>query len=170
MAVKTTSGLQDTGLLITRIGLGAMFVLHGWPKLAGGKEAWEKTGSALTSIAEKFDVAIGPAWAWGLTAGIAEFGGGILLVLGLLSRVAALFLLGVMVVAATMHVRNDDGFQAWSRPVELAAVFLGLVLIGPGKAAIDHALFGKRPAAEEDEGGEPSLAGGTDRDEEPTEV
>jgi putative oxidoreductase len=41
------SKYRNTGLLIIRIGLGAMFMLHGYPKLLGGVEQWELIGGAI---------------------------------------------------------------------------------------------------------------------------
>ena len=35
---------HDLGLLLLRIGLGVVFVVHGFPKLAGGPAAWAGLG------------------------------------------------------------------------------------------------------------------------------
>ena len=55
---------KDTGLLILRIGLGGMYLWHGWPKLSGGPERWTKLGGAmgtdLSAAAAKW--AIGCPW------------------------------------------------------------------------------------------------------------
>ncbi|WCL49195.1 DoxX family protein [Leptospira sp. GIMC2001] len=124
---------QDTGLFLVRVGLGIMFILHGLPKLTGGVEAWTKIGSAMGFIG----VSAYPAF-WGLMAGLAEFGGGILLIAGFLFRPACLALAFTMFVATVYHVNTGDGFNKFSHAMEDGIVFLGLFIIGPGKYAIDQ--------------------------------
>ena len=128
------------GILLMRIGLGVMFMLHGWPKIAGGPEKWAGLGGALANWGINF----APAF-WGLMAGIAEFGGGILLLLGLFFRPACVFLFFTMVVAATMHLKNNDAFSDYSHAIELGMVFFSLYFTGPGRFSIDYN-FGKYPS------------------------
>jgi putative oxidoreductase len=120
---------RDAGILIIRIGLGAAFIAHGWPKLAGGPPLWNMIGHAMP---------IPPATAWGFIGSLTEFGGGILLAAGLLFRPACVLLTIQMIVALSMHMRNGDAFGVYSHALEDGIVFLGLILIGPGKYSIDH--------------------------------
>ena len=46
---------RDKGLLILRIGIGVMFMCHGFPKLAGGPEVWTKLGGALGALGIHFE-------------------------------------------------------------------------------------------------------------------
>ncbi|NOY05631.1 MAG: DoxX family membrane protein, partial [Chlorobi bacterium] len=73
-----------------------MFIYHGAPKLFGGTATWESVGMAV----QYFGIESGYAW-WGFMAGLAECGGGVLLVLGLMVRPAAFFMAVTMLVAAT---------------------------------------------------------------------
>jgi len=123
---------RDTGLLLLRVGLGVMFILHGWPKISGGPEVWTKVGGAMRS----FNVDLFPA-VWGFMAAFAEFGGGILLVLGLLFRPACILLTVTMLVAWRMHALNGDPFVKWSHAAESAIVFFSLLFIGPGRYSVD---------------------------------
>jgi len=41
---------RDIGLLILRVGIGIMFMCHGFPKLTTGPEVWTKLGGALSSV------------------------------------------------------------------------------------------------------------------------
>ncbi len=72
---------RDIGLLILRIGIGTLFVWHGSVKLSGGPENWKGLGEALNAMGVDF----APTF-MGLVASLSEFGGGLLLILGLLTR------------------------------------------------------------------------------------
>ncbi|HNM32713.1 MAG TPA: DoxX family protein [Chitinophagales bacterium] len=121
----------DLGLLIIRIGIGGMFLLHGYPKIIGGAEKWEMIGAAMRNIHINF----APAF-WGFMAAFAEFGGGICLILGVLFRPALAMLIFTMFIAAFMHYTNGDGFGGYSHAVENGIVFLGLFIAGSGKYAL----------------------------------
>lgn len=128
MGLNTYSeGQKNFGLLIIRIGLGVMFILHGYPKIIGGPDKWEKLGSVMSH----FNMDYFPVF-WGFMAALAEFGGGILIAIGLMFRPATLMLFITMVVAATMHILEGDGIMTASHAIEAAAVFLGLFFTGPG--------------------------------------
>lgn len=121
----------DLGLLLLRLGIGAMFIAHGWPKLKGGPELWEKIGQAMGN----FGMDMWPTF-WGLLATISEFGGGLLLMLGLFFRPACFLLLCTMIAAATAHFSRGDSFGEASHAIEAGILFLSLLLIGPGKYAL----------------------------------
>jgi|SRR6476469_4475097 len=127
------------GLLIVRVGLGVMFMLHGYPKLLGGPEMWTGLGGVMGKVGLGF----APTF-WGFMAALAEFGGGLLLALGLFFRVACLGLLITMIMATVMHLTNGDDFNGYSHALESASVFLGLLLAGPGHYSLDERLFGSR--------------------------
>jgi len=122
-----------------RVGIGIMFMCHGYPKLAAGPEMWTGLGGALSVVGITF----APTF-MGFIAAISEFGGGLLLVLGLMTRPACLFLLGTMAVATAMHVTKGDSFQKYSHALEAAILFFSLLFIGPGKYSIDEMLFKKK--------------------------
>jgi len=136
---------RDLGLLVLRVGIGAMFMGHGWPKLAGGEKVWAQLGRATAHLG--IDVA--PVF-FGFMAAVSEFFGGLLIALGFAFRPAALLLFGTMIVAATSHIRAGDGFIKTSHAVEAAIVFLALLLTGPGKHALATMLAGS---------GKPGLTG-----------
>lgn len=121
----------DYGLLIIRIGIGVMFMLHGYPKLLGGTEMWAKIGGAMGNIGIHF----APVF-WGFMASFAEFVGGLCLVIGFLFRPALAMLIFTMFIAVLMHYTNGDGFGGYSHALESASVFVGLFIAGPGKYAL----------------------------------
>ena len=126
---------RDKGLLILRVGIGIVFMCHGFPKLAAGPELWTKLGGVLSM----FGVNFAPTF-MGLMAAISEFGGGLLLTLGLFTRPACFFLLSTMTVATMMHLKSGDSFEQYSHALEAAILFFSLLIIGPGKYSIDEKL------------------------------
>ena len=97
------------GLLVFRLVMGAAFILHGWPKIQ----------NAFHWMDHMPDVPIPPPYLQALAA-LAEFGGGIGLILGLLTPLAALGIACNMVVAIAMvHVPQGHPFV---RPHHRASV------------------------------------------------
>jgi putative oxidoreductase len=129
----------DLGLLVLRVGIGVMeIVVHGFPKLMGGTERWKKLGTAL----EPFGIHFWPTF-WGFMAMASEFGGGILLVVGLFTRPAAALLLFTMCVATSRHLLNDEGLKGASHAIELGVVMGALLFLGPGRYSLDAKLRGR---------------------------
>ena len=114
----------DLGLLILRVGIGATFIVHGWGKLIGGPDVWAKLGGAVTGHGLPL-----PATFWGFMAMVAEFGGGIALILGVFMRVFSALLFITMAVA----VSTKSGFSNYAYPLSMAVVALSLFFIGPGR-------------------------------------
>jgi putative oxidoreductase len=140
MLERPLNRYRDVGLLLIRVGLGACFICHGWPKLAGGAGYWMKLGQVMGL----FHITFAPGF-WGFAGAITEFGGGVLLMLGLFFRPACALLVIQMMVAMTMHLHRGDPFAtAWSHPLEDGIVFLGLALIGPGLFSLDQVILGRR--------------------------
>lgn len=136
---------RDIGLLAARVGLGLTFMfLHGLPKLLGGPERWERLGGAMGNLGINF----APTF-WGFMAAIAEFGGGLLLALGLVTQPALLTLTFTMFVAALMHLNlppdnPNSGLKGASHAIEVGIAFIALFFTGPGRFSLDH-LFGLVP-------------------------
>lgn len=130
---------RDFGLLVLRIGIGAMFMLHGWPKLIGGPEKWVQVGQTM----ELIGIAQIPVF-WGFMAAFSEVVGGLLLMLGFLFRPACILLLLTMIMATTRHYLGGDGFGGYSHAAEAAILFFSLLFIGPGKYSLDKKVFMKK--------------------------
>jgi putative oxidoreductase len=131
--LKSLRNYADLGLLVGRVGLGILFMLHGWPKLAGGQAGWERLGHAMAALGITFL----PKF-WGLAAGLTEFGGGILLILGFVFRPACLLIAFDMFVAFVSLFKSGRGFLEYSRPLEMLCVFVILLFVGPGKHSFDR--------------------------------
>ena len=129
-----------TGLLLLRIGIGIMFMIHGFPKITGGVEKWTALGGSMSS----FGIDFLPGF-WGFMAAFAEFFGGLLIALGLFFRPAVLLLIITMIVATAKHASAGDGFGGYSHALESAIWFLGLLFTGPGKYSLDERFFSNNP-------------------------
>ena len=130
-------GLKGTAILLVRLVIGLAFILHGWPKMQN-PTGW-MNGMGTVAI---------PAFLQVLAA-LAEFGGGMAVILGLLSRLAAFGIVCQMIGAlALVHLPHGDPFVAVGRPsFELALINLAvaalLVVLGPGRFSLDYLLFGR---------------------------
>ena len=122
-----------------RVGLGIMFILHGYPKMFGGPEMWTEVGGAMQHLGIDF----APMF-FGFMAGVTEFFGGIFLILGLFFSPSVIFLFLVMIVATVKHFAVGDGFANYSHSIEMAIVFISLLFIGPGTYSLDRKLQDKR--------------------------
>jgi len=133
MAILDNLGkYRNTGLLLLRIGIGIMFIIHGFPKLAGGPQGWEGLGGSMKVIGIDFL----PMF-WGFMAAATETFGGFLLIVGLFYRPACILLVFTMIIAALVHFGKGDGLQGASHAIELGIVFFSLIFIGPGKYSVD---------------------------------
>ena len=125
--MKLLDKLQPLGLLAMRIALGAVMIVHGYPKVTG-----------IHNV-EKFFGSIGlPWWSAYLSAG-AEFFGGILIIVGLLTRpVAFAQLIDMIVAIAKVHWKHGlVGEGNYQLPMTLAALSLALIFFGAGAIALD---------------------------------
>ena len=134
--MRLLNRLQPLGLLGMRIALGVIMIAHGYPKVFGGMHG---TVGFITKLGF-------PAWMAYLSA-YTELFGGVLLLLGLFTRVAATGIFIDMVVAiAKVHWKNGlRGEGGYEFPMALAALGFALIFFGAGPIAID-ALFGRRGA------------------------
>jgi putative oxidoreductase len=129
----------DQGLLLLRLGIGAFYIFHGYPKLFGGPERWEAAGGAISALGIGFL----PVF-WGFMAAVAETFGGIFLILGLFTRPAAALLFITMFVATFHHIGSGDSYFYISHAGKMAVLFLSLLIIGPGKLSLDNKINRRR--------------------------
>ncbi len=131
---------RDRSLLFVRLGIGLMFIfVHGGPKVLGGTAAWLKVGSMIGVLGISF----APA-ALGLMAGLAELLGGILIVLGLFTRLGAALALSTLLVAAPTMYITTKGLLGAAPAIEDALLMILFIFIGGGKYSLDHWLFNNR--------------------------
>ena len=124
------------GILVLRLVLGWIFIYHGYPKLFGGMQGF-------TENIERMGMPVLPAVVWAYAAALAEFGGGILLMLGLLTRFATVPIIATMFVAI-WKVHGPKGFSAptgYEYNLALTAMAVTILLVGPGIVSLDALLF-----------------------------
>lgn len=128
--------------LLLRVPVGIIFAAHGAQKLFGwfGGYGLEGTGGWMESIG------LTPGVLMAFLAGSAEFFGGLALIIGLLTRPAALALSFAMLVAIfSVHIGNglfmsNNGYEFG---LALLAASVSLLFSGAGKASVDNLLAKK---------------------------
>lgn len=136
---KSNAGI---GALLLRVPVGIILTAHGAQKLFGwfGGYGLEGTGQWMASIG------LESGFLMALLAGAAEFFGGLALILGLLTRPAALVSAFTMVVAIfSVHASNglfmaNNGYEF---ALSLLAATAALTALGGGRLALDNAIATK---------------------------
>ncbi len=125
-----------------RLAMATIFVAHGAQKVLGsfngpGLEKW-------ISISPPFSF-MRPGWLWLGAAAFSELIGGILIFLGLLTRVGA-FLIACTMLTALVSVHWPSFFvpKGIEYPLSLLAICLALLISGGGMASVDLAISGGR--------------------------
>src|SRR5262245_36913407 len=129
----------NKALLLLRSAVGLLFIGHGGQKLFGwfGGPGIDGFASSLARMG------LEPPLFWAYFAASAEMLGGLLLLLGLLTPLAAAAIAGDMLVASLkVHLArgfwNQDGGIEY--PLVLIVLLIGIGLMGPGRYSLDRAL------------------------------
>ncbi len=122
----------DLVLLIIRVGIGLIFIRHGFPKIMAGTSEWIWLGEQM----KVFGITFLPI-VWGLAAACTEFFGGIAFATGFMTRFAAMFLAFVMFVAFLHHINKGDSWGHMSHPLSLFIVFIAFAIGGAGIYSFD---------------------------------
>jgi putative oxidoreductase len=135
---RFVGGPGSMGLLFLRLAAGSAMILHGWPKIQS-PTGW--MGDAVPGFLQA-------------ASAVAEFGGGISWIVGLLTPLFSLLLLGNMTFAVAMvHVKSHHPFvgspqmpagETAEAAVLYLAIALLLLLAGPGTLSFDYLLFRRR--------------------------
>ena len=139
---KKENDMGNLAMLILRVVLGLLLAGHGSQKLFGwfGGHGLQGTGGFMESLD------LQPGHLWAALAGLSEFGGGVLTVLGFLNPLGPLGIIGAMAMATR---KVHWGTPIWATeggaelPVTNTAAALAVMLNGPGKYSLDRA-FGTR--------------------------
>ena len=110
-----------------RASIGAIFIVHSLKKFDPSWQEWL--------------VNIGLPPEMQLPIALAEFIGGVLLVVGVLTRISAV-VFSVILLGAIFHIRWENGFfvsqGGWEWDFVMLAVTLSIIVLGPGRVSIAH--------------------------------
>ena len=158
--------MKDLGLLLLRTVAGGTLAAHGYTKLFGGEG--RKAPEALTRLyGPNFAAAVESGGTAGFAkalesmgvpypavsayaAGLAEFGGGLALLTGTKTRLAALAVMANMAVAIR-KAHWQTGFYGqggYEFPLQLLAAAATLFITGPGAFSVDGIAGGARAASD----------------------
>jgi len=112
-----------------RASIGAIFIVHSLKKFDPSWQQW------------LINIGIPPELQ--LPIALAEFIGGILLVVGVLTRVTA-SIFSIILLGAIFHIRWENGFfiseGGWEWDLVMLAVVLSIIVAGPGRVSISHVI------------------------------
>ncbi|WP_435007624.1 DoxX family protein [Tundrisphaera lichenicola] len=134
-------GPRAVALLFLRLVAGFAMMHHGWPKIQS-PTAWMGPEAPVPGILQAL-------------AAISEFGGGLAWVLGALTPLFSLGLIGTMAFATFLvHIRMGHPFVAdptshgpsYEPALGYLAIAFLFLIVGPGRISVDYLLFGKPKA------------------------
>ncbi|MDQ7843366.1 MAG: DoxX family protein [Armatimonadota bacterium] len=129
----------DWGLLILRVGLGIIFLVHGWPKLNPNSPM--KGPAGFVGFLRQLEVPLPALLGWVVI--LLETAGAVLLVLGVATRIIALGLAIDMLAAIRLVKRGmakarfmELQASGWEFEFALMVAALALLFTGPGAIAL----------------------------------
>lgn len=127
-ATLSESKLHDLTHWGLRASIGVIFIVHSLKKFEPGWQDWLVNSAGLPPEMQ-FPIAL------------AELIGGILLVVGVLTRISA-SIFSIILLGAIFHIRWENGFfvsqGGWEWDLAMLAVTLSIIVAGPGKISISH--------------------------------
>jgi len=117
------------------------FIGHGAQKVLGsfGGPGWAKWTSLSQAVPFPF---MRPTSLWLGAAAISELVGGVLVLLGLLTRLGAFLIICVMVTAMATQWPRFFAPEGMELAITFLAIALALLIIGGGQASVDRQIRG----------------------------
>ncbi|MDU3776754.1 MAG: DoxX family protein [Veillonella sp.] len=132
---KSKPDYINFGLLFYRLALGISMFYHGYLKYVSGEQGLYKVGSMLSALGvpSGFEVILGTI------ASYAEMVGGILIIIGLFTRIGSILIIGTLAVATILNLNGN--FFSWDYPSQMGFGAIMLFFAGAGRYSLDKALF-----------------------------
>ncbi|WP_025120026.1 MULTISPECIES: DoxX family protein [unclassified Serratia (in: enterobacteria)] len=124
--------LEDAGLLVARVLMPILFIVAGYGKM----------GDAYAGTQQYMQAMGVPGFLLPLTI-LLEFGGGLAILFGFLTRTVALFTAGFTILTALLfHTNFAEGVNQlmFMKNLTIAGGFIVLAIAGPGGFSIDRIL------------------------------
>ena len=123
---------NDWAILLIRIVLGAILIVHGFPKIKNLKE----------TIANFPKMGFKPGWLWGPLVAFVEFFGGIALVLGFYTQAVAILIAGQFAIIIIWKIiRKQKFIGGLEFDLLILAAALLLLTQGAGMFSLDRFFF-----------------------------
>lgn len=131
VATLFASNLSIASEALLRVVSGVALVTHGYGKIT----------DPMGNIAMVEGIGFHPGFFWSPALAVTEFFGGLLLVLGLLTRPAAAGAFVILAVASWFHWAHlEQGYPGAEKAILWAAICLLFVARGGGKLSLDRAI------------------------------
>lgn len=132
---KSKPDYINFGLLFYRLALGISMFYHGYLKYVSGEQGLYKVGAMLSvlGVPSGFEVILGTI------ASYAEMVGGILIIIGLFTRIGTILIIGTLAVATILNLNGN--FFSWDYPSQMGFGAIMLFFAGAGRYSLDKALF-----------------------------
>ena len=124
---EVPSSRASAGLLVLRVVAGGAMASHGWGKIQNPFHWMDGAPSAPPAVLQ-------------FLAALSEFGGGLALVLGAVTVVAAAGIFFTMAEALRHHVAAGDPFGKWELALLYFVIAVVMLTVGPGRFSLDALL------------------------------
>jgi putative oxidoreductase len=133
LSVNNTSNLTDAGLLVARLGISALMLTHGIPKLL----------MLLSGDSANFPAVLGLSA--GISLGLAVFAEvvcSVFLLAGFATRLSVIPLIVTMLIAV-FFIHAADPFSIKESALHYLLVYVALLFTGAGKYSVDYLITNK---------------------------
>ncbi len=131
MRMQFLAKYREFGLLLLRVGVGALFLIVVTPVLVGGHTQWTRFGSGMRYLGIHSHLQT-----WGFIGALLVCVAAMLILFGLFFRLGILLCLVLAIIRAVSITKGTGLFIALPS-LELCVILASLMFIGPGRYSVD---------------------------------